>query len=57
MKARNDPAREADALWHLGLLEWRAGNWELADRYMADSLDLQHAARRSRCRRPSFPLP
>jgi DNA-binding CsgD family transcriptional regulator len=21
------------------LLEWRAGNWELADRYMADSLD------------------
>ncbi len=25
---------------HLGLLEWRAGNWELADRYIADSLDL-----------------
>ena len=40
MKARNDPEREADALWPLGILEWRAGNWELADRYIADSVDL-----------------
>jgi DNA-binding CsgD family transcriptional regulator len=40
MKARNDPAEEAAALWYLGLIEWRAGNWELADRYIADSLDL-----------------
>ena len=32
MNARNDPAGEADVLWPLGVLEWRAGNWELADR-------------------------
>jgi len=40
MKARNDPAGEADALWPLGVLEWRAGNWELADHYIAESVDL-----------------
>jgi DNA-binding CsgD family transcriptional regulator/predicted negative regulator of RcsB-dependent stress response len=40
MKARNDPEREADALWPLGVLEWRAGNWELADHYIADTVDL-----------------
>jgi DNA-binding CsgD family transcriptional regulator len=40
MKARNDPEGEADALWPLGILEWRAGNWELADRYIADTVDL-----------------
>ena len=40
VRARNDPFGEADALWYLGLLEWRAGNWEEADRYAADSLDI-----------------
>jgi DNA-binding CsgD family transcriptional regulator len=40
VKARNDPAREAEALWFLSLVECRAGNWEKADRYSAGSLDL-----------------
>jgi DNA-binding CsgD family transcriptional regulator len=39
--ARNNPAAETDALWSLSFLEWRAGNWEDADAYAADSLDLQ----------------
>jgi DNA-binding CsgD family transcriptional regulator len=38
--ARNDPWGDATALWYLGLLEWRAGNWEEADRCAAGSLDL-----------------
>ena len=40
VKARNDAAREAEALWFLSLLECRASNWEEADRYTTDSLDL-----------------
>src|SRR5207302_10664216 len=32
---------EADALWLLSLLEWRAGNWELAARHAADLLELR----------------
>ena len=40
VRARNDPAAEADALWHLSLLECRAANWEEADRYSTESLDL-----------------
>jgi DNA-binding CsgD family transcriptional regulator len=40
-KARNDPAAESGALFFLGHLEWRAGNWEEAERYAADSMDLQ----------------
>ena len=39
--ARNDPVVESDALWGLGFVEWRAGNWEKAERYTADSIDLQ----------------
>jgi DNA-binding CsgD family transcriptional regulator len=39
--ARNDPAGEAGALWFLGFVEWRAGNWEEADRYAAGSLELR----------------
>ena len=39
--ARNDPVVESDALWGLGFAEWRAGNWEKAERYTADSIDLQ----------------
>ena len=44
-RARNDPAGEADALWYLGFLEWRAGNWEEADRYAADCVGPLDAAR------------
>ena len=40
-KARNDPSNEAWALWNLGLLEWRAGNWAEAERYAAQSVDLR----------------
>ena len=40
-KARNDPAAESAALFFLGHLEWRAGNWEEAERYAADSMDLR----------------
>jgi DNA-binding CsgD family transcriptional regulator len=39
-KARNDPLAEAGALWFLGFLAWRAGNWEVADRYIDASLNL-----------------
>jgi DNA-binding CsgD family transcriptional regulator len=39
--ARNDSRNEAWALWNLGLLEWRAGNWDEADRNAAGSLELQ----------------
>jgi len=38
--ARNDPAAESEALWFLGFLAWRAGDWEQAERYIADSLRL-----------------
>jgi DNA-binding CsgD family transcriptional regulator len=40
VKARNDPAGEAEALWYLSLLESRAANWEDADGYSTDALDL-----------------
>lgn len=39
LQARMDP-EEAVALWHLTFLEWRAGNWDLAARHLADSLSL-----------------
>jgi DNA-binding CsgD family transcriptional regulator len=39
-RARNEPGDEAWALWNLGLLEWRAGSWEEADRYAMESLEL-----------------
>jgi DNA-binding CsgD family transcriptional regulator len=32
---------EDDALWLLSLLEWRAGNWELAARHAADLLEVR----------------
>jgi DNA-binding CsgD family transcriptional regulator len=41
VKARNDPAGEAEALWFLSLLEARAANWDEAERYATDSLDLR----------------
>jgi DNA-binding CsgD family transcriptional regulator len=40
LNARED-AEEARALWWLSILEWRAGNWELAARYSADLLALR----------------
>lgn len=40
VRARNDAAGEAEALWHLSLLEARAANWEEAERYAKGSLDL-----------------
>jgi DNA-binding CsgD family transcriptional regulator len=40
VKARNDPAGEAEALYPLSHLESRAGNWEEADRYAAGTVDL-----------------
>jgi DNA-binding CsgD family transcriptional regulator len=40
LKARNDAVGEAEALRILGLLESRAANWDAAERYATDSLDL-----------------
>ena len=40
LNARQDP-KEEDALWNLSILEWRAGNWELAARHAADLLELR----------------
>ena len=40
VEGRNDALAEGAALWFLSHLEWRAGNWEVADRYAADSMDL-----------------
>jgi DNA-binding CsgD family transcriptional regulator len=40
LNARDD-LREADALWLLSILEWRAGNWDLAASRAADTLALR----------------
>jgi DNA-binding CsgD family transcriptional regulator len=40
LNAQDDP-REEKALWLLGLLEWRAGNWDLGARHADDSLALR----------------
>jgi DNA-binding CsgD family transcriptional regulator len=40
VKTRDEPER-ASPLWYLSILEWRAGHWELADRYAAESLALR----------------
>jgi DNA-binding CsgD family transcriptional regulator len=37
LNAREDPG-EAEALWYLAMVEWRAGNWELAARHAAAHL-------------------
>ena len=39
-RARNDARNETYALWNLGFLEWRAGNWDEAEQYAAGSLEL-----------------
>jgi DNA-binding CsgD family transcriptional regulator len=36
----NDPVPLTSALWYLAFLEWRAGNWEAAERHAADSGEL-----------------
>jgi DNA-binding CsgD family transcriptional regulator len=40
VRARSDPRWESTALWYLGLVEWRAGNWTDAARYAAGALEL-----------------
>ena len=45
LHARSDP-EEAVALWHLTFLEWRAGNWDVAARHLADSLSVTTQAGR-----------
>ena len=52
--ARERPGGEAGALWYLGLLEWRAGNWDEADRYAAASMDLGRSSDRV-CTPDDFP--
>jgi DNA-binding CsgD family transcriptional regulator len=39
-KAQNNPTAESVALWFMGFLAWRAGDWEEAERYIADALGL-----------------
>ena len=39
-KATDDPSAMATVLWFLGFTEWRAGNWEEADRYATGSVEL-----------------
>jgi DNA-binding CsgD family transcriptional regulator len=38
--SQDDSGGQAWTLWNLGFLEWRAGNWNEADRYATESLDL-----------------
>lgn len=40
MRARGDDVGEVEPLWGLSVLEWRAGNWDLAARYAQDLLAL-----------------
>jgi DNA-binding CsgD family transcriptional regulator len=40
VSSRTDPYLESIVLMYLGLTEWRAGNWEEADRYTARAMDL-----------------
>jgi DNA-binding CsgD family transcriptional regulator len=37
---RDKPAAKAEALWQLGFLEWRAGDWDRAEQHVAESLAL-----------------
>jgi DNA-binding CsgD family transcriptional regulator len=39
-RAQNDPAANGDALWYLGFLAWRAGNWETAEQSITASMDV-----------------
>jgi DNA-binding CsgD family transcriptional regulator len=40
MRVRGDEVREVEPLWGLSVLEWRAGNWDLAARRARDLLAL-----------------
>ena len=40
MRARGDEVTEVEPLWGLSVLEWRAGNWDLAARFARDLLAL-----------------
>ncbi len=40
VKARNDPAGEAESLWYLSLVESRAANWAEVERCSTDALEL-----------------
>ena len=40
-RALHDPRREAEAIWILALCEFRAGDWQAAEAYAADSLELK----------------
>jgi DNA-binding CsgD family transcriptional regulator len=46
-RSRNDAAAEANALWYLGFVEWRAGNWETARRHADESSELMRQLGRS----------
>jgi len=39
--AANEDSEEDNVLWYLAMLEWRAGNWEVAARYAAESLAIR----------------
>ena len=41
IRSAREDFEESQTLWLLSILEWRAGNWELAARYAADSLALR----------------
>ena len=51
-RARNDADGEATAVWWLSLLEWRAGNWETAERYADGIVRDQSPARSCDADRP-----
>lgn len=40
-RTRSDADGEATATWWLALLEWRAGSWDEAERYAAESFDIR----------------
>jgi DNA-binding CsgD family transcriptional regulator len=54
LSTRDDP-EEANVLWLLSVLEWRAGNWEQAARQAADLLALRAQFGREREGRWEFP--
>lgn len=47
LHSRGDP-EEASALWLLTVLEWRAGNWELAAQYAAEAAEVRDQSGRDR---------
>jgi DNA-binding CsgD family transcriptional regulator len=39
--ARDNADGASTAMWWLSLVEWRAGNWDVAERYAADSFEIR----------------